>query len=534
MSDSRLSYNSANPSVESNARLSDILDELFPLPDRGVGPPGQSREDDLKRALAQRWREIFDPSFRLPPVPAGDGSELREVFPTSRELFAQWLLGEKPSPHRRELVRGLMGTTGIGPQTVGVVDFSPAGPGLASQEHAQQGDFQGAALSIIPGVPAARRVATSVKGLFSAAEEAVRSSTTQKATWRDWSNYMRNKAVKEEDLNWLGLGNTPKVNPPAWVTPQGDQVVSKKDLADWMVGNRVKIGEFVKYPGDSAVLDRAIRDRLKVERFGDMMKAQHGDDWRRRLSSPQARMYDELGRARDISTEAANRQAEYPDIVIDGGKNYQERLFVLQHPKLRSFTGHNWHEPRALVIGHVRHDDREIGGKKTLHLDELQSDLHQPRRFMLKHGIDALPGGLRLADLPEAPFEKTWGDLFLKRMILHAAENDYQQLSLTPGEVHARRNLDEKTKEGLRAWYDRLLVNKLNEIGKPYGAKVQWQGFPEYEDNARIAVFPITPALRKAAQERGFAKFTVAPIGAGGLTALFSDSSESAQNPSWY
>jgi hypothetical protein len=537
MSDSRLSSNSANPSVKHNDRRTDILDELFPLPDTGVGPQALSREDDLKRALSQRWREIFDPSLRVPPFAAGDGRELQEVFPTSRERIAQWLLGEKPSPHWRELVRGLMGTTGIGPQTVGVVDFSPAGPGLAAQEQAQRGDFQGAALSTIPGMPMARRVATPIKGLFSAAEGAIRNAPFQKASWQDWSNYFRNKGVKEEELSWEGLGTTPKVKPPAWMPSQGDQVdqvvISKKELADWIARNEIRVGEFVKYPGHPAVLERAARERARLKQFEDMKKGQFGEDWERRLPSQDRKSLDELRRNRDIAQHTANLQAENPDIVMDGGKNYQERLFVLQHPELRSFTGHNWREPGVLILGHVRHEDREIGGKKTLHLDEIQSDLHQPRRFMLKHGLDEIRGGPRLADLPEAPFEKTWGDLFLKRMILHAAENNHEQLSLTPGEVHIRRNKESPRAEGNRVWYDKILVNKLNEIGKPYGAKVEWRAFPEFEENARIVVFPITPALRNAALEKGFAKFSLTPLGAGALTPLFSDASEPEQNSTW-
>ena len=146
-------------------------------------------------------------------------------------------------------------------------------------------------------------------------------------------------------------------------------------------------------------------------------------------------------------------------------------------------------------------------------------------------GIDALPKGPRLADLPEAPFEKTWGDLLLKRMIRHAAENDYEQMSLTPGEIHFRRYKENPDAEGNLVWYDKILVNKLNEIGRPYGAKVRWQDFPEYEENFRIPVFPITPALRKAALEKGFTLFNLAPFGATGLIPLLSDSSEFAPNP---
>src|SRR5262245_32385925 len=226
--------------------------------------PAQLRRRYLDRILTPDSPQRI--KLLSPTSADSDSPGLREIYPTSRERVAQRLLGDNPSSLRRDLVRVFMGTTGIGSQGPGIVDLTPVGAAFSAEEAEQRGDLQGAALSVIPGGgPMARRAITPLKGLFSAAEDAVRKSTSQKASWQDWSNFMRNHGVKEEELNWLGLGNAPKVKQPAWIASQADPVgqvvVSKNDLADWIAHNKVKVGEIVKFPGGPAILERTHRDR---------------------------------------------------------------------------------------------------------------------------------------------------------------------------------------------------------------------------------------------------------------------------------
>jgi hypothetical protein len=137
------------------------------------------------------------------------------------------------------------------------------------------------------------------------------------------------------------------------------------------------------------------------------------------------------------------------------------------------------------VLAHVRFNDRTIDGKKTLFIEEVQSDWHQagkregyqaprssrrieasiamPRRVSFiartsharasanrmsarrpqtprttRHEIER---GTRdaMARVPDAPFKTTWPELSLKRMIRYAAENGYDKIAWTPGEVQAER-----------------------------------------------------------------------------------------------
>jgi len=141
--------------------------------------------------------------------------------------------------------------------------------------------------------------------------------------------------------------------------------------------------------------------------------------------------------------------------------------------------------------------DRIIDGKKTLFIEEIQSDWHQagkrkgyreenpplsdeqrkelgrergrlseeiaelndqwmgmrnntPERDALNQKIAAMQARMdeistsfgRYKDeskVPDAPFKTTWPELAFKRMIRYAAENGYEKIAWTPGEVQAER-----------------------------------------------------------------------------------------------
>ena len=146
------------------------------------------------------------------------------------------------------------------------------------------------------------------------------------------------------------------------------------------------------------------------------------------------------------------------------------------------FRSTHWEEPN--VLAHVRYDERpSADGKKTLFLEELQSDWHQqgkqigysnPAPTKLPDGIHIIPDngyfrvvnregnpllnrtygteqGAREAALehygegagnrgvPDAPFKNDWHELAIKRMLRHAAENGFDRLAWTTGDQQAAR-----------------------------------------------------------------------------------------------
>lgn len=98
-----------------------------------------------------------------------------------------------------------------------------------------------------------------------------------------------------------------------------------------------------------------------------------------------------------------------------------------------------------------------------------------------------IPG---IKPVPDAPFKKNWHELALKRALHDAAENGYDRLSWTPGAMQSTNpkvmameagrevpaNMVEKVNradQGLRGFYDKIVPDYLNKIGKPHGAQVK-------------------------------------------------------------
>jgi hypothetical protein len=131
-----------------------------------------------------------------------------------------------------------------------------------------------------------------------------------------------------------------------------------------------------------------------------------------------------------------------------------------------SYTGTHYDEPN--ILAHVRFNEREVNGKRVLFLEEIQSDWHQAgRKKGYKDGkfeeaqknfqewerknpsLSASVWREQNPDLvgltpdddsvPNAPFKKSWPLLAFKRMVRYAAENGYDSIAWTPGEVQADR-----------------------------------------------------------------------------------------------
>jgi len=145
--------------------------------------------------------------------------------------------------------------------------------------------------------------------------------------------------------------------------------------------------------------------------------------------------------------------------------------------------GHFGNTPN--VIAHIRFNERVVDGKKILFIEEIQSDWHQKGRKTGYKTSDRLIDGhdynwwnrqsqnilnqgseyriahseeytqaLRNRDLlagnpdevPNAPFKTTWPTLAMKRMIKYAADNGFDQIAWTTGDMQNARYPDELRK----------------------------------------------------------------------------------------
>ena len=186
--------------------------------------------------------------------------------------------------------------------------------------------------------------------------------------------------------------------------------------------------------------------------------------------------------------------AKYADYVLPGKhENYREILTTLPQKHVKDFDYSSGHFDEPNVLAHMRVNDRTINGKKTLMVEEIQSDWHQAGRrkgyaseaskerkaeieyqlgklntdkSLLRDYRDAAgeQGNLvqkldydqQLARLerqqvelrselqgtsgvPDAPFKKNWHEMMVKQALETAAKGDYEAIAFTTGKQQADR-----------------------------------------------------------------------------------------------
>jgi hypothetical protein len=210
---------------------------------------------------------------------------------------------------------------------------------------------------------------------------------------------------------------------------------------------------------------------------------------------------------RDHDSAVARAKEHYESFPQYGPGSWDKLTEAQQRPYIEAaaegkmklaggnYRSSHWDEPN--VLAHVRTNDREVGGKPSMHLEEIQSDWHQAGRKRGYKGYTSRPsapvvpqelqaivdrmlpgqegrhldtigpvtiehnvGGTvtraeadRLlqwqrenqhqpqswGNVPDAPFKTSWTELALKRMIRMAAEEGKDRISWTPGEAQAAR-----------------------------------------------------------------------------------------------
>lgn len=371
----------------------------------------------------------------------------------------------------------------------------------------------------------------------SAVENAVVNSKQQSASPEQWLGMINNHpGVKQEELNWLGV--------PEYLASQKGPV-TKKDLQSYIDNHKVEVKDALNTNKDQSLVsddfnyldhrsdvvndwmeNKVNPNDVKIVQEGGHFRLKANDhdlgsfgskemaETHKKQFLEDALSQNEL-RLENWGDKAARAEAEkrmpgrYSEYQLPGGKNYGELLLTMPTGVRRWVNGEvitpeelstpfgrdsadrvgsfdkepyqspHWNEPN--VLAHVRFNDRTINGKKTLFLEEVQSDWHQTGRKsgykdkekFGESGEEAINRAMyeRQSSVPDAPFKKSWPDLILKRMIRHAADNGYDAIAWTPGEVQAKRWRG-TGEEGHEKFYDEILVNAANKLAKAYGEKV--------------------------------------------------------------
>ena len=376
---------------------------------------------------------------------------------------------------------------------------------------------------------------------YSAVERAITGAKQDKASPEQWAGMLKNMpGVKPEEMEWLGLAD--------WLKEQKGSV-TKAQIADYVRANQIEVKEVEKGAQDvTAAKSRQaeIRQRLDTiqnefdRRYNETHgegRSIHGDpaeyEARRALADEERSLTNEYNQLQGtVDKPTTTKFASYQ---LPGGSDYREMLLTLppktdvsalpagyrlekgmlngkdryevygpgtgryasgdtpeqavasfhhQHPSSDTFKSSHFDEPN--ILAHVRFNDRTIDGKKTLLVEEVQSDLHQKgrevgykkeinpeqhakldaeRKKLAAEVVDMPPGAnfsggphyaewerrmdriteinRELGDsegrVPDLPFKTSWPELAMKRMIRYAAENGYDKIAWTTGETQAAR-----------------------------------------------------------------------------------------------
>lgn len=154
----------------------------------------------------------------------------------------------------------------------------------------------------------------------------------------------------------------------------------------------------------------------------------------------------------------------YESYSMPGGDNYREVLLRIPSEGMKGekigegaeakdvYHGPHFDEPN--VVAHLRLKDRvDASGKKTLFIEEVQSDWARELREQQKKGGEAAwfgnPRGAGIG-APDMPFtEGHWLELAMKHVLKEAANKGYDKVAWTTGEQQAARY-------SLRKRFDRI------------------------------------------------------------------------------
>jgi hypothetical protein len=394
-------------------------------------------------------------------------------------------------------------------------------------------------------------------GFYSQLEAAVQPLQNKGTGQQYLAQIQKSAGVKPEEIQWTGLDEFLK----------SKQSVTKQEIQDYLQANRVdvqevQLGGTMQEVGINPDSPYAIPEVLDVFQ----READAGEGFRVSLANdydaymalernfPDLLEQDEWA---DIVADSLfpNRQdvrpTKFSSYTLPGGENYREILLTLPPTKainsrLKEIDAElndpgtslqrrqdlmlereeieldardndqmlyrTSHFDQPNILAHLRVNDRTVDGKKTLFVEEIQSDWHQAGRkkgyatgkptfgvrlsmngtrvnadgqavFTTREEAQALadrtasaPSFMAAevyeippAGVPDAPFKTSWHELSLKRAIQEAAEKGYDQIAFTTGKTQAERY-------DLSKQVDSLLYTKNPDGTYRVSAQVQGQG----------------------------------------------------------
>ena len=258
-----------------------------------------------------------------------------------------------------------------------------------------------------------------------------------KAPASQWLGMLKNAGIKQEELDWLGL--------VGWLKDQ-DGPVNRGDILDYIRANSVDIQERWAFenPPDSVYEELEKATATQDKRLNEL---QYELEHKFQIETDIGENFyvwvnEEADKGNPIAEEFVALQQKNDDLRRDffptqyhdfttqsGGKDYVEVIFHI--PTLKpAFSVDIHYGGFKNIIASARLKTRDYGnGKRTLFIEEIQSDLHQKGQ---KHGYNKPfidPASLRESIVPDAPLKTTWEEFTFRRLLRYAAENGFDEIA---------------------------------------------------------------------------------------------------------
>jgi hypothetical protein len=312
-------------------------------------------------------------------------------------------------------------------------------------------------------------------GFYSAAKQAVDAIQQPKGTGAQFlAQISKTPGVKPDEIKWTGLDEF----------LAGKKSVTKAEVQEYLDKNRVEIKEVqLRDPSPEdvrAFMDDEAGQGMSFDEALDYLKNDEGMTKFSKYTLPGGENY------REILLTLPEKPSPFKTFVRSMGEKYgrdtprnqwspednstYDSLLKGSSSEEQPFRSGHFDQPN--ILAHLRVNDRVIDGKKTLFVEEVQSDWHQAGRKRGYGRSEPLTAAedkeykeladigrrnlsseqsARLTELsnkdakynspsvPDAPFKTTWSDLSMKRVIQMASEGGYDRIAFTTGKTQAER-----------------------------------------------------------------------------------------------
>jgi hypothetical protein len=227
-------------------------------------------------------------------------------------------------------------------------------------------------------------------GFYSQLEAAVQPLQNKGTGQQYLAQIQKTAGVKPEEIQWTGLDTF----------LQGRQSVTKTEIQDYLNANRVDVqevrleastGQRIPLTNEEQARLNVLREREQTEGLGGLESEEYSDLLNK-----------------EIAFEEFYDKTRFSDYTLPGGENYREILLTLPAKQLTEAEARvvlgaapdaklssadiayasrknvdeyrTTHFDQPNILAHLRVNDRTVDGKKTLFVEEIQSDWHQAGR----------------------------------------------------------------------------------------------------------------------------------------------------------